>query len=161
MCIRTTTGAWLPSTVLVFQVSPYRQIVRLAHDVLGIEVAERDLLLAHVSATHAGLGLIISIGHWQGQPVPAEVRSRGPTGRRWCAPGEPPQPLVAWDANALTAILGNSTYAEVGWQPPRPQPERRRETGPTAAHICPERSEAQRSFVDPGPTPTDEAPAPS
>jgi hypothetical protein len=67
--------------------------------------------------THAGLGLIISIGHWQGHPVPSDVRSGGSTGRRWCAPGEPPQPLAAWDANALTAILGNSTYAEIGWQP--------------------------------------------
>ncbi|KQC35768.1 hypothetical protein [Frankia sp. ACN1ag] len=122
LLVRTTAGAWaLPSTVLTFQVSPYRQIVRMAHDVLGIEVAERDLLLAHVSAhrdtTHAGLGLIISIGHWQGHPVPSDVRSGGSTGRRWCAPGEPPQPLAAWDANALTAILGNSTYAEIGWQP--------------------------------------------
>ncbi|WP_261554291.1 hypothetical protein [Frankia tisae] len=118
---RTATGVWaLPSTPLAFQVSPYEQVVALARDVLGIEVAERDLLLAHVcahrsSTGHGGLGLVISVGHWHGQPVPPPAPAGGQPSRRWCSPGHPPQPLATWDAAVLPALLVNRVYTEIGW----------------------------------------------
>ncbi|WP_261570956.1 hypothetical protein, partial [Frankia gtarii] len=125
---RTATGVWaLPSTALRFQVSPYEQIVLLTRDVLGIDVVEDDLLLAHVCAHrsptgHGGLGLVISVGHWDGEPVPADDSVGGLPSRRWCAPGHPPQPLAAWDAAVLPALLVNRAYAEIGWNP-HPTPD--------------------------------------
>ncbi|WP_261575471.1 hypothetical protein [Frankia gtarii] len=123
LLVRAASGVWaLPSTVLTFQVSPYRQVVVLARDVLGIEVAEHDLLLAHVCAhrsatARAGLGLVISVGHWDGEPVPSPASAGGQPGRRWCAPGDPPRPVAAWDAAVLPALLVNRAYAEIGWHP--------------------------------------------
>ncbi|WP_261566818.1 hypothetical protein [Frankia gtarii] len=135
LLIRTETGTWaLPSTVLTFEVQPYRQTIAFLRQVLGIEAAERDLLLAHVSAHRsvtglAGLGLVVSVGHWLSQPAPTrtsatDAPTRQPT-RQWCAPGQPPAPLAAWDAAVLPALLTNTPYAEIGWNPrPTPGPAR-------------------------------------
>ncbi|WP_261561985.1 hypothetical protein [Frankia tisae] len=121
LLIRTETGMWaLPSTILTFEMQPYRQTVAFLRQTLGIEVAERDLLLAHVSAHRsvtglAGLGLVVSVGHWVGQPAPTHTSASEAPTRQWCAPGQPPAPLAAWDAAVLPALLTNTPYAEIGW----------------------------------------------
>jgi hypothetical protein len=115
--VQTTGGQWgLPATVLTFEASPCRQVVALARTSLGIELAERDLLLAHVSvhntADHAALRLVFSVGLWHGDPATS------PAGRRWCDPGQPPTPLAGWDREVLPSLLTNTAYAEIGWNRP-------------------------------------------
>lgn len=105
----------LPATELHFDVSPQRHVVSFAGRVLGIEVAERDLLLAHVSAhrttEHDTIRLVFSVGVWNGEPA---YNAR----RQWASPGRPPERMAPWDAQALPALLTVTPYTEIGWASP-------------------------------------------
>lgn len=124
--IQKPTGAWaLPSVTLRFDVPPFHQVMDLARRQLGIEVRERDLLLAHVSAhsnllDRGGIGLVVSVGFWAGDPVPEPALRALPT-QRWGSPGHPPSPLAAWERMVLPALMTISVYTEVGWTSPAAQ----------------------------------------
>ncbi|MEX5713378.1 hypothetical protein AB1484_35435 [Parafrankia sp. FMc6] len=112
---QVANGLWgLPSTVLGFTIAPHLHVARFARRELEIEVAERDLLLAHVSAhratAHAALRLVFSVGHWHGDPA-------HDTRCQWAAPDTPPR-LGPWDTEILPALLTITPYTEIGWPPP-------------------------------------------
>ncbi|WP_235490876.1 hypothetical protein [Frankia sp. AvcI1] len=104
---------------LTFDLSPYNQTIDFIRQRLGIEAREQDLILAHVTAhssdlAHGGIGLVISVGFWTGEPVPAPDPATLPA-RRWCAPGHPPVPLGAWDGAVMPSLMTTSVYTEIGW----------------------------------------------
>ncbi|ABW12062.1 conserved hypothetical protein [Parafrankia sp. EAN1pec] len=113
---QAANGQWgLPATALRFEVSPQRHVVTFAGRDLGIEVAERDLLLAHVSAhrttEHAAVRLVFSVGLWKGEPAHSARR-------QWASPGSPPERLAPWDAQVLPTLLTVTPYTEIGWANP-------------------------------------------
>ncbi|TCJ34628.1 hypothetical protein [Parafrankia sp. BMG5.11] len=113
---QTANGQWgLPATVLRFEVAPQRHVITFAGRDLGIEVAERGLLLAHVSAhrttEHAAVRLVFSVGVWNGEAARSARR-------QWASPGKPPERMASWDAQALPMLLTVTPYTEIGWDSP-------------------------------------------
>lgn len=113
---QAANGRWgLPATELRFDVSPQRHVVAFAGRDLGIEIAERDLLLAHVNAhrtTERGtVRLVFSVGVWNGEPAQSAWR-------QWASPGKPPERMATWDAQALPVLLTFTPYTEIGWASP-------------------------------------------
>lgn len=115
---QAANGLWgLPATALHFDAPPQHYLALFAGRDLGIKVAARDLLLAHVSAhrtaAHAAIRLVFSVS--LDQPHCGPAHSARP---QRASPGRPPGRLAPWDAETLPRLLTVTPYTETGWDRP-------------------------------------------